>query len=517
VRDGSVRTGADPSREAYVSQLVSLSAAAITMHSLSLSDALTVITEQARNIVGAHQAATTVTTGLHRMQPLTTVSLSEKYARPHRSAFRPMCDSLTAPLKDRHGEAFGRIELSEPYDGVFTAQDEAILLQLAQLASVAIENAQLHEDAQSARASAEAASAAKDGFLAVLADELRHPVAVILNGLSVLDRQGSTAPEAVRARDLIRRHAHHLVRRLDDLLDLVRINQDRIQLRPDVVDVRGVIDVSVHAYRDRFEARSQQISVAMPDGRVFVYGDAVRLQQIVGHLLDNASKYTPAGGAVWLSVEVVNDEVLIAVRDNGIGIPPDKLESIFEVFTQLEPAMTRADSGLGIGLTVVRRLTEMHGGRIHAHSDGRGRGSEFVVRLRTLPPRAATVDATAPPARRSQLILLVHDDAAACDALRAVLEREGHHVEEVADGLAGVGRAALARPDVVLVDLGVPGLDGYEVGRRLRALRGESIRLFAIGQYGSPHDVRRALDAGFDGHLTKPVDAREVLRILASP
>jgi PAS domain S-box-containing protein len=511
-RDVSARMRVDKGRVAYVSQLVSLAAAAPTMHSLSLSDALTAITEQARQIIGAHQAATIVTAGPRRREALTTVSLSEKYAR-HGSDFRPTRGVLSAPLLDRRGETLGRIELSDPYEDAFRAQHETVLLHLAQLASVAIENAELYEDAQSARSSAEAANTAKDQFLAMLAHELHNPLGVILNGLSVLDRSGSQAPEAVRVRGLVRHHAQYLARLLDDLLDLARINQGKIQLRPGVVDLRAVLDITVEAYRQGIEARSQQLSVAMPSGDVHVYGDAARLQQIVGNLLDNASKYTPPGGAVWLTVDVVNDEVLISIRDNGIGIPPDKLESIFDLFTQLEPPVARTDAGLGIGLTVVRRLTEMHGGRVHVHSDGRGTGSEFVVRLRTVRPPAAAVGPT-PAARRLHHILLIGANADGRDMLGTVLELEGHHVEVAEDGASGIDVAARRRPDVVLVDLAAPSVDGYEVARRLRVLRGESIRLFAISADGSPDDVRRALDAGFDGHLTKPMDVEEILRLL---
>ena len=549
VRDVSAQKRMERERAWYASQLVGLSTAAITIHSLSLSDALAIITEQARELIGAHHAATVLTAGHDAAGPLTTVSASEKYAAWHDSGFAdlvrhgnrslrlsaaevqaravrgahggdtappPMRGWLAAPLADRNGDNLGLIELADKYDGEFTAQDEAVLHQLAQIASVAIQNAQLYEQAQSARAQAEAANAAKDEFLAILAHELRNPLGVILSGVSVLDRSGLQAPEAVRVRELIRHHTRHLARLLDDLLDLARISQGKIHLRSEVIDLRAVIDIVVQAYRDRFEARSQTLSVTMPDTAVHVYGDPARLQQIAGNLLDNASKYTPRGGAVWLAMEPVNGEVLLSVRDNGLGIPPDKLESIFDLFTQLDPALARRAGGLGIGLTVVRRLTEMHGGRVHAHSDGPGTGSEFIVRLRAVDlPAAATV--REPPAVcRSYRVLVVEDNDAARDMLRFVLELEGHEVEASADAVDGVEAAARLRPDVAFVDIGLPGVDGYEVARRLRSAHGQSVRLFAISGHGQPEEVRRAIDAGFEGHLTKPVEIDEVLRILGS-
>jgi PAS domain S-box-containing protein len=555
-RDDTVRKRVEQERGWYVSQLAGLGGAAASIHSLSLDDALAVITERAREIVGAHQAMTTVTSLAEGGPAQGSVSFSEKYAAWHGDEVRPVsspldalvCDTnrpvrltaaeleahpararlddrtsrpplrgwLAAPLRDRDGNNVGLIQLSDKYDGDFTEQDEAVLRQLAEMASVAIHNAWLYEEGQTARAAAEAANAAKDEFLTMLAHELRNPLGVILNGVSVLDRHGSRAPESIRVRDLIRHHTRHLARLLDDLLDLARISQGKIPLRSEVLDLRAVVDITVQAYRDGVEARGQKVSVSMPDVAVYVYGDRTRLQQITGNLLDNASRYTPAGGSVWVSVEEINDEVLLSVRDNGIGIPPDKLESIFELFTQLDVSVACSEGGLGIGLALVRRLTEMHGGRVHAHSDGRGSGSEFVVRLRRARPPVAAHAPTPPRARRAYDILLVEDNSAARETLRFVLELEGHRVQIAADGLGGVDAGVRRRPDVAFVDIGLPGLDGYEVGRRLRAVHGDGVRLFAITGYGRPEDIRRARHAGFDGHLTKPVEVDEVLRVLGS-
>ena len=540
----------------YASQLAGLSAAANTIHSLSLGDVLSVVTDRAREIVAAHQAMTMLTSSHEGGPSVGTVSLSEKYAawrghelHPGTSALEllvrrtnrpmrlttaeldahparasldawngrpPLRGWLAAPLRDRDGANLGLIQLSDKYDGEFTEHDEAILLELAQMASVAVQNAQLHERVQAARVAADTANAAKDEFLAMLAHELRNPLGVILNSVSVLDRHGSHAPESIRVRELIRHHTRHLARLLDDLLDLARITQGKIQLRSDVLDLRAVVDITVQAYHDGFEARGQKVSVSVPEAPVYVYGDRARLQQIIGNLLDNASKYTPTGGAVWLSLEEIVDEALLSVRDNGIGIPSDKLEAIFELFTQLDASIACTGGGLGIGLTLVRRLTEMHGGRVHAHSDGRGSGSEFIVRLRRArAPLAPQAPAPLLP-RRAYDILIVEDNAAARETLRFVLELEGHRVEASADGLAGVEAGVRQRPDVAFVDIGLPGLDGYEVARRLRAVRGDGVRLFAITGYGQPEDVRRARHAGFDGHLTKPVEIEDVLRILGS-
>jgi PAS domain S-box-containing protein len=556
VRDESARRRAERERVWYASQLAGLSEAAVAIHSLSLNDALMVITDRAREIVGAHQAMTTLTPSHEGAPPLGTVSFSEKYAawddhelRPGRSALDalvcrsnrpsrltaaeleahparatfdgdsgrpPLRGWLAAPIQDRDGSNLGLIQLSDKYEGDFIEQDEAVLVQFAEMASVAIRNARLYEQAQAARTTADAANTAKDEFLALLAQELRNPLGVILNGVSVLDRHDGSAPESIRVRELIRRHTRHLGRLLDDLLDLARIGQGRIQLRSEVLDIRAVVDITVQAQRDGFEARGQAVSVSMPEAPVYVYADRTRLQQITGHLLDNASKYTPSGGSVWLAVEEINDEVLLSVRDNGIGIPPDKLESIFELFTQLGASMARTEGGLGIGLALVRRLTEMHGGRVHAHSEGRGSGSEFIVRLRRARAPATAHAPPAPAARRSYDILIVAANPAARDTLRFVLELEGHRVEISADGLTAVETGMRQRPDVAFVDIGLPGIDGYEVARRLRVVRGDGVRLFAITGYGQAEDVRRARHAGFDGHLTKPVEVEEVLRIIAS-
>jgi PAS domain S-box-containing protein len=374
VRDVSVRKHAEKERTSFTTRLLGLSAAAASIHSLSLTAALAVITEHAREIVGAHQAMTTLASRGDGGAPLASTSLSPTYEARQHGEFRPSRGLLAATMTDGDGDTLGHILLCDKYQGQFSAHDEALLRQLANIAAVAIQNAEQYERAQSARLAVEVANAANDEFLGMLASELRSPLAVILDGVSVLDRRGAQEPEAVRVRELIRHHTGRLARLLDDLLDMARISQGKIELRPDVVDVRAVIDLTVQAARERFEARGQRLSVSMPDASAYVYGDPARLQQIAGNLLDNASKHTPAGGAVWLSVERVNDEVLISVRDNGVGIPPDKLEAIFD--------LAQSDGGLGIGLTVVRRLTEMHGGRVHAHSDGRGTGSEFVVRLR---------------------------------------------------------------------------------------------------------------------------------------
>jgi len=555
VRDVSARKRAERASARHASQLIALCAAAGAIHSLSLGDVLLGIAEQAREIIGAHQAMSTVVGRADGSPPLVSVSLSEKYGAWRAHDFRPdlsdlaelVCASnqpmrltveelaardsraaeapgrpprrgwLAAPLLDRDGSNLGLVELSDKYDGEFDAQDEALLVELAKMASAAIQNAQLYERGQTARTTAEAASAAKDEFLAMLAHELRNPLGVILNGVNVLERSESvSAPAAVRVRELIRHHTRHMARLLDDLLDLARVSQGKIHLRSEVMDLRAVVDITLQAYRERLEMRGQRLALTMPDAAVHVYGDPMRLQQVVGNLVDNASKFTPTGGSIALSVEEINDEVLVSVRDNGIGIPPGKLEAIFDLFTQLEPTAARTEGGLGIGLTLVRRLTEMHGGRVHAHSAGPGAGSEFIVRLRVVRrPFSAPVPA-APAARRSYQILVVEDNAAARDTLRFVLELEGHRVEVAADGPTAMEAADRQRPQVAFLDIGLPGVDGYEVARRLRAAHGPALRLFAVSGYGQPEDVRRALDAGFEGHLTKPVEIDEVLRILAS-
>lgn len=373
----------------------------------------------------------------------------------------------------------------------------------------------LLEQERRLRAEAEAANQAKDHFLAMLAHELRNPLGVILNGIRVLDRLDAGADEGGRVRSLVGRQAHHLARLLDDLLDVARISQGKIVLRRETLDLRAVVDLALQGERHRMDAKRQRLAVAMPSEPVPVHGDPARLQQIVSNLVNNASKYTEAGGDIAVEVGVAQSEVRLVVRDSGTGIPEERFESIFELFVQLDTPLARSEGGLGIGLTLVRRLVEQHGGSVEVHSAGAGAGSTFTVTLPVAAPVAAPeAVAPRPEGGLPRDVLLIEDNDDAREALRLGLEMAGHRVRVASDGASGIERALEARPDVAVIDVGLPGLDGYQVAQALRQKLGRGLLLVALTGYGQSDDRRRALEAGFDVHLTKPAGVEELERVL---
>jgi PAS domain S-box-containing protein len=388
----------------------------------------------------------------------------------------------------------------------------ALASELGRRVALAIDHARLYRDAERARAEAEAASRAKDEFLAVLAHELRNPLSVIVNATAIVHGHDALPSELRRPATMIRRQAEHLNRLLDDLLDVARISSGRLELEREPVDLGAVVEQAVDAQRHRVEAKGQRLSVSLPAGPVTVVGDAIRLQQAIGNLVNNAGKYTPAGGSVRVALEVDGGQAVVRVRDDGPGIPPDQLEAIFEPFVQVNPTLARTDGGLGIGLTIVKRLVELHGGSVRAESAGRG--SEFVV---TLPvseapaPRSPSPTGVRPRPRR---VLVVEDHDDGREMLAMTLRLDGHQVVEAATGQAAIQAALDHRPEVVLLDIGLPDVQGYEVARRLRETLGGETRLIALTGYGQPHDRARSAAAGFDAHLVKPVDPRTLGEIL---
>jgi signal transduction histidine kinase/ActR/RegA family two-component response regulator len=365
----------------------------------------------------------------------------------------------------------------------------------------------------------------KDEFLAMLGHELRNPLAAIRNALWVLDEVGSQKVQAVRQREVIMRQTRHLVRMVDDLLDVSRVTLGKIILQRRPVDLRDVVERCLSELGMASLARGNDLDLAVATGTAVVLGDPVRLEQVACNLLQNAIKYTPRGGRLWVSVETAGDQALLRVRDTGIGLAPEMLQAIFEPFSQVESSRQHSEGGLGLGLPLVRSLVEMHGGRVEAVSDGTGRGSEFVVRLPLLAEdrRTAPSRRQAPPRLiRRQVaeaggvhILIVEDNEDGRESLRELLELWGHHVSVAGNGPEGVEMAFSIRPEVALIDIGLPGLDGNEVARRIRELlSGHDIALIAMTGYGQPEDRRRALQAGFDRYLVKPVDPAELSRLL---
>jgi two-component system, sensor histidine kinase len=420
------------------------------------------------------------------------------------------------------GNVIGVLSLGHAESRMLSEREAELLQALADQSGLALRNAQLLErerrarsEAEAARAQAQAASNAKDEFLAMLAHELRNPLSVVVNGMAVLDRIGSQAPAPVRTRELVRRQTDHLTRLLDDLLDVARISQRRITLRADPLDLRAAIDMAVEAQRHRFEVKRQTLAVSLPGEPVPVTGDHARLQQVAGNLLDNACKYTPVGGSIALALSMEADEAVLRVRDDGSGIPPEKLGSVFDLFTQVHSTLARTQGGLGIGLSLVKRLVELHGGTVHASSQGPGTGTEFVVRLPV--SGVATVSAPeAPPEARARSIVVIEDNDDVREALVSGLQMHGHRVWEARSGGDGIEVVLRERPEIVLVDIGLPDVDGYAVCERLRNTQGQAVRLVALTGYGQPGDRARSAEAGFDLHLVKPVAPDELLRSLAA-
>ncbi len=399
----------------------------------------------------------------------------------------------------------------------FMATIAAMTLPVAALIwerkAVELERGVLLERERAARADAEAANHAKDEFLAMLSHELRNPLAAIGNASRVLVDLEKQHAFGGRAVEIISRQTKHLSRLVDDLLDVGRVTAGKIVLTRQRVNLADAVEKSlaVCLVVGRLQDHETEVELAP----VWVNGDADRLSQIIDNLLTNAIKYTPAGGRIRVQTLLEGDEAVMRITDSGIGIAADLLPRVFELFTQEQRSLDRAQGGIGVGLTLVRRLVELHGGRVDAYSEGLSKGSTFVVRLpraesrRTDEPPLATGPSPTPPMR----IVIVEDDADGREALRMQLVMSGYEVHEAIDGESGLELVRRLQPDVVLLDIGLPGLDGYEVARRLKSAQ-ICPRLVAITGYGRPEDHERAMTAGFDQHLTKPVDYDELQRAL---
>ena len=366
-----------------------------------------------------------------------------------------------------------------------------------------------------------AADRHKDEFIATLAHELRNPLAPIRNGLHLM-RVASGKPELLeQARGMMERQFAHLVRLVDDLLEVSRITRGKIELRREQVDVSTVIRSAIEASRPLIEAARHVLMVELPDDPVMLDADPVRIAQVLSNLLNNAAKYTSEGGSIWLRVYREEQYAVIAVRDSGAGIPPDALPGIFDLFAQVERTYDRAQGGLGIGLTLVRSLVRMHGGTVEARSQGVGLGSEFIVRLplgARQPAPARAIGERPPPLTVMRTRILVVDDSRdAADSLELLLRYLGAEVRTAYDGPTGLAALETFKPNVVLLDIGLPGMDGFEVARRIRRSEtGENVVLIALSGWGREEDRRRSRDAGIDHHFIKPVDPETQEQLLAS-
>jgi PAS domain S-box-containing protein len=520
---------------------------------LSMESIARTLTEEIRSMLGAHQAVTSLTVSENWAQGITAVSLSDKYAdyrpysekpdgsgiyievcrtnRPmrmtqkeleahpawkgfgkHAKNHPPMRGWLAVPLIGHGGKNLGLVQLTDKFQGEFTEEDEAILVQLAAIASVGIENAYLYEQVREQ-------DQRKDEFLATLAHELRNPLAPIRTGLAVL-KLASSIDATVKTREIMERQVEHMVRLIDDLLDISRITSGKIQLKKERVDVRTVLDTALELSRPLIEDSRHELFVSTPKETLLLDADLVRMAQVVSNLLNNAAKYTPEGGRVELSAERDGSEVIIRVRDNGVGLKSEALTKVFELFNQVGKTLDRSQGGLGIGLALVKRLVEMHGGHVAAESQGLGQGSAFVVRL-PLPDMQVNnrgqVAAEGNPRSLSvpRRILVVDDNVDAAETVAMLLMLFGHTVETVHTGPDALKVAQAFQPAVMILDIGLPGMSGYEVAQQLRSdSTMNGLILIALTGWGSEDDRRQAKNIGFDHHLTKPVEIEKLHSLL---
>ncbi|HSK78902.1 MAG TPA: MEDS domain-containing protein [Thermoanaerobaculia bacterium] len=394
--------------------------------------------------------------------------------------------------------------------------------ELIESSSLKIAKSELERRVMDRTSELETALRGRDEFLAMLAHELRNPLAPIRNAAQVIQLLGSTDTHLSWARDVIDRQVRQLARLVDDLLDVSRVTRGKVELHREDLELSAVIAQAVETSQPLIDSRKHSLLLSLPPEPVHLYADLTRLAQVISNLLNNAAKYMKEGGRIWLTVERHDSEVRIRIKDEGVGIPPEMLSRVFDLFTQASPSLDRSEGGLGIGLALVRSLVELHGGSVEAWSDGPERGSEFVVRLPLL--GTERVAATGPreaavPARRAagRKVLVVDDNQDAAETLGKILEIAGHEVLVAHDGEEALAKAGRHRQEVVLLDIGLPKMDGYEVARRLRLDPGsEGLLLIAVTGYGNREDRERGKLSGFDYHLVKPIDLQQLERLLAS-
>jgi PAS domain S-box-containing protein len=374
-------------------------------------------------------------------------------------------------------------------------------------------------DRKIAEAAVQAANRHKDEFLAMLGHELRNPLGIITTALELMRFRDVTGT-LHELRDMIDGQVQHMRRLIDDLLDVSRITTGKIHLEKECCELSDVLTKTLTAYHEGLKAGGLSVDVELPRQPIFFTGDQTRIEQVIGNLLHNATKFTDSGGKVTLSLCATRDgtSAVITVRDTGIGIDAAILPRIFETFTQADGAVDRSRGGLGLGLALVRGLVELHGGEVKAESEGIGKGSVFTLRLPLDPPKisCASQESEYLPDVRPIKIVIIDDNFMAARSAQMLLNQLGHRAETAHNGTQGIALVEQIRPEVVLCDLGLPGIDGYEVARRLRHhAELSNIHLFSISGYGQEEDKRRALEAGFDAHLVKPIDFRELQRLLA--
>lgn len=383
--------------------------------------------------------------------------------------------------------------------------------ELAQRAALAIDNARLYEQAQTALKQ-------RDHFLAMLSHELRNPLAAVISSVEVMHVAADSPSTLERAGEVIERQARHMANMLDDLLDISRITRGKIELRRRTLDLASVVHDAVAACRQLIFARQHELRLHLPPRPLWVDGDPTRLDQVLTNLLNNAAKYTPPSGTIELTLNEIGGQAVICISDNGIGIAEEDLPHIFDLFAQVARPLDRSEGGLGIGLTLVKQLSEMHGGTVSVHSDGLGQGSRFVLQFPLCrPPQQPVVACPHQQCGSGRRITLVEDNADSREMLSSLLELEGHSVAVAESGPDGLELIASAPPEIALIDIGLPDMDGYQLAAALKADPATArVFLIALTGYGQPEDRRRALEAGFDAHMIKPVDLAALTRLFPS-
>jgi PAS domain S-box-containing protein len=555
----------------YANQLQGLTTAALAINSaLSVEEVLQVITNQAASIIGTHQSVTSMTINQNWVQAINTIYLSEKYAawrdyneltdgsgiyacvchlnrpmrmtqaeleaHPHWKGFGKAADKhpplrgwLAAPLVGRDGNNIGLIQLSDKYEGEFTLSDESILVQLAQMASVAVENARLYEAEQQARSAAEAsreeaqaANRVKDEFLAVLSHELRSPLNPILGWSKLLQSRKLDERKTVQALSTIERNAKLQSELIEDLLDVSRILQGKLSLNVAPVNLASIIRAAMETVRLAAEAKSIQVEASLAPDVGLVSGDSTRLQQVIWNLLSNAVKFTPEGGQVNIRLERLEGRAHITVSDTGQGIAPDFLPYVFDYFRQANAATTRKFGGLGLGLAIVRHLVELHGGTVRAESAGEGQGATFTVRLPLMPtPLKANPDERLPEQSldlNGIKILVVDDETDSRELVAFLLEEQGAQVTATTSAHEALIALTQAKPDVLLSDIGMPDMDGYMLIQQVRTLapeQGGQIPAIALTAYAGETNQQQVIAAGFQKHISKPIEPEVLVQAIA--
>jgi signal transduction histidine kinase len=449
----------------------------------------------------------------------------------------PVRSYLAVPVVSRAGEVIGGLFFGHPEPAIFTERSERLVAGIASQAAIAIDNARLFQAAQQEiaerrraetrlRESEEAlrdAHRRKDEFLATLAHELRNPLAPIRNAVEILRLTEADPAAAASARQLLERQLKQLVRLIDDLLDVSRITQGRLELRKEKLDLAVALRMAVETSRPLIESRRHTLHVSAQADAFLVDADATRIAQVFANLLNNSAKYSPPGSSISARIARDGNFAVTTIADNGVGIPPQMLSRVFEMFERVDQEPDTRPDGLGIGLTLVRRLVELHGGTVTAQSDGLNCGSTFIVKLplwqaASLPQEAHASSAEAQEGSARRKILVVDDNRDSAMSLSLLLELDGHDVRRAYDGIEALEIAEDFRPEVTLLDIGMPRLDGYGAARELRRRDwAKDSLLVALTGWGQQEDKRMAREAGFDHHMVKPVDPDALRRLLIEP